>query len=222
MRPLLKVMLVLVAIFASTFIVGRLLGILTVENVRTWLAMANEVEPAYVIAAVIALLFTDLFIAVPTLTVTLLSGYFLGFPAGAATAFAGMGCAAFTGYAVGRRWGDRGINLLVKDEQQRSDLDAEFARSGPAMIVLSRAAPMIPEVTACMAGATGMAVWVYALCFTISTLPYALIAAYAGSVSSLEDPRPAIFAALFLYAVLWSCWFVFRRRRRKRRAQAGP
>lgn len=214
MRPLLKVMLVLLCIFASTFIVGRLLGVLTVENVRSWLTLANEVEPIYVIATVIVLLFTDLFVAVPTLTITLLSGYFLGFPAGAMTAFAGMSCAAFTGYALSWQWGEKGIDLLVRDEQQKAALTSEFQRSGPAMIVLSRAAPMIPEVTACMAGATRMAIWRYGLFFTISTVPYALIAAYAGSISSVKDPAPAIFASLFLYAVLWSCWFIYRRRRR--------
>ncbi len=214
MRPLLKVMLVLVCIFASTFIVGRLLGILTVENVRSWLALANEIEAIYVIATVILLLFSDLFVAVPTLTITLLSGYFLGFPAGAMTAFVGMSCAAFTGYALSWRWGEKGIDLLVKDERQKAALTTEFQRTGPMMIVLSRAAPMIPEVTACMAGATRMAIWRYVLFFTISTVPYALIAAYAGSISSVNDPMPAIFASLLLYAVLWSCWFIYRRRRR--------
>ena len=222
MRPLLKVMLVLVCIFGSTFIIGRLLGVLTVENVRTWLAWANEIEPAYVIATVIVLLFADLFVAVPTLTITLLSGYFLGFPAGALAAVAGMSCAAFTGYALSWRWGEKGIDLLIKDASQKAALKSEFQRSGPVMIVLSRAAPMIPEVTACMAGATGMAIWRYGLFFSISTVPYALIAAYAGSISSLEDPRPAIFASLFLYAVLWSCWFMFRRRRKKLNVSIGP
>jgi len=221
MRPLLKVMLVLLCIFGSTFIVGRLLGVLTVDNVRTWLSLANEIEPVYVVATVILLLFADLFVAVPTLTITLLAGYFLGFPAGASAAFAGMSCAAFTGYALSWRWGEKGIDLLVRDEQQKAALRSEFQRSGPVMIVLSRAAPMIPEVTACMAGATGMAVWRYGLCFAVSTAPYALIAAYAGSISSLEDPRPAIFASLFLYAILWSCWFLFRRRRKKLSAGAG-
>ena len=34
MKPLIKVMLILGAIFALTFVFGRLLGILTVENVK--------------------------------------------------------------------------------------------------------------------------------------------------------------------------------------------
>lgn len=211
MKPLLKVMLVLASVFATTFVVGRLLGILTVDNVRFWLEQINEIDKIYVAGTVILLLFADLVIAVPTLTITLLSGFFLSFPLGAIAAFTGVTSAAFTGYALSWRWGEKGINLLVRDETQRSDLVDAFHRNGPVMIVLSRAAPMVPEVTACMAGATRMSIWRYSLFFTISTLPYILIAAYAGSISSLENPRPAIYASLALYAVLWIGWFLFRR-----------
>lgn len=83
MRPLLAVMLVLGAVFASTFVAGRLLGILTEANVRAWLAEAGSVSPAWIAGLVILLLFIDLFVAVPTLTVTLLGSYFLGFGAAA-------------------------------------------------------------------------------------------------------------------------------------------
>lgn len=218
MRPLLKVMFILICIFGSTFLLGRVLGILTVENVRFWLSQAAEIDATYVVAGVLLLLFADLFIAVPTLTITLLAGYFLGFPLGGATAFAGMSSAALAGYAISRKWGEKGISFLIRDEAQRDDLSQTFLRSGPAMIILSRAAPMIPEVTACMAGATRMPFWRYCLYFGISTLPYVAIAAYAGSISSLEDPKPAIWASLFLYATLWLGWALFRRNQKKRLA----
>lgn len=216
MKHLIKVMLFLGAIFASTFVVGRLTGILTVENVQRWLEMAQSVDPKWVVGTVIFLLFLDLLVAVPTLTVTILAGYFLGFPAGAATAVVGMTLAAFLGYWISRRWGQRGIAFLVKDETDRQELVETFHKSGPAMIMLSRAAPMVPEVTACMAGATRMLFPSYCLFFAISTLPYAMIAAYAGSISSLESPQPAIYAVLLLYLVLWSGWFVFQRRNRRK------
>lgn len=82
------------------------------------------------------------------------------------------------------------------------------------MIMLSRAVPIVPEVTACMAGVTRMPIARYFLFFFLSTVPYVVIAAYAGSISSIESPQPAIFAALFLYAVLWVGWFIFRRTRK--------
>ena len=192
MRPLVLVMATLAGIFASTFVIGRAAGILTADNVRLWLEQVHQTNAAWVMAAVTVLLFADLLVAVPTLTITLLSGYFLGFGLGASTAFAGISAAAFAGYGLCRRWGHHGIALIVRDARQRRALEASFRARGPAMILLCRAAPILPEVTACMAGATRMPFVHFAALFTIGTLPYVLIAAYAGSVSSIDDPRPAI------------------------------
>ena len=90
-----------------------------------------------------------------------------------------------------------------------------FHRNGPAMIMLSRAAPIVPELTACMAGATRMNLSLYGVFFAVGTVPYVLIAAYAGSISSVSNPQPAIYAALFLYLTLWIGWYAFRLRANK-------
>lgn len=212
MTSLVKVMLTLGSLFALSFIAGRLLGILTVENVQAWLEWAGQVDPVVVATIVVFLLFADLFVAVPTLTITILAGYFLGFPLGAAAAFAGMVLAAFTGYGISRVWGQRAIAILIKDADNRYELTIAFQTGGPVMIMLSRAAPIVTEVCACMAGATGMSLRRYCAFFAIGTFPYVLIAAYAGSVSSFDDPAPAIIAILVLNAGLWAAWAVFRRR----------
>ncbi len=217
MKPLLKVMAILTLIFASTFILGRVFGILTVENVRWLLEEAQQVDPIYVIAAVVLLLFIDLFVAVPTLTITLLAGYFLGFPLGMASALTGTTLAVLGGYIISRRYGDRALGFLVKDENERIKMAQAFARSGPAMIMLARSAPMIPEVTACMAGVTRMPLLRYLTFYVLGTVPYVGIAAYAGSISTLSDPKPAIFAALGLYATLWIGWFIYQRIEAKNR-----
>jgi uncharacterized membrane protein YdjX (TVP38/TMEM64 family) len=210
-KHLIKVMLVLASVFATTFIVGRLLGILTIENVRIWLEAVQNTNPAWVAALVVALLFIDLVVAVPTLTITILAGFFLGFPMGFAASLTGMSLAAFTGYAMSRIWGGRVLNFLVKDNAEQRAMKETFQISGPAMILLSRAAPIAPEVTACMAGVTRMPFSRYLLLFALSTVPYVAIASYAGSVSAVESPQPAIFAAIILYGVLWCGWFWFRR-----------
>ncbi|MDJ0615026.1 MAG: VTT domain-containing protein [Rhizobiaceae bacterium] len=177
MKSLLKVMFVLAAIFASTFILGRVLGILTIENVRMWFEQAQLIDPIWVALIAIALLFADLFVAVPTLTIILLSGFFLGFPLGFSVALVGVSAAAFSGYVISRRWGEAGIRFLVRDQTERDDLKSAFQTSGPVMIMLSRAAPIVPEVTACMAGATRIPFLKYLLWFSIGTLPYVGIAA---------------------------------------------
>ena len=212
MRPLLKVMVILAAVFASTFILGRIFGILTEANVRAWLQAASETSPDWIVAVVFLLLFIDLFVAIPTMTVTILAGYFLGFPLALAASLAGVSAAALTGYLISLRFGDRVIRKLVADPQQRDDLTKAFHKNGPVMILLSRAAPIVPEVTACMAGATRMPPTRYATFFLLSTLPYVAVASYAGSVSTFDDPRPAIFAAIVLYGVLWIGWAMYRRR----------
>ena len=169
MKYLIKVMLILGCTFATTFIVGRLLGILTVENVQNWLDWAGRVDPLVVTGIVVLLLFADLFVAVPTLTITILAGYFLGFPLGAAAAFIGMCLAAYSGYEISRMWGQRGIAFLVKDAEDRASLVASFQASGPAMIMLSRAVPIVTEVSACMAGATRMPLARYSAFFAVGT-----------------------------------------------------
>jgi hypothetical protein len=62
-----------------------------------------------------------------------------------------------------------------------------------------------------MAGMTKIPLLRFAMFWVIGTLPYMGIAASAGSVSTSDDPRPAIFAALGLYTVMWTGWFVYRK-----------
>lgn len=211
MKGLIKIMLILMGIFIAIFILGRVLGILTTDNVRFILEQAAQVETAYLVMVVIALLFADVILSVPTLTVILLAGYFLGFPLALLSSYIGIASALFSAYFISTIGGERAMAWLVKDEVKRADMRDTFARNGPVMIILSRAAPMVPEVTACLAGAMGMGFGRYMLYFTISTLPYIAIAAYAGSISSVDDPAPAIYAMLFLYAILWGGWLLFRR-----------
>ena len=215
MKPLIKVMLILGSAFTVTFILGRVFGILTVENVKHWLELAGSVDPLWLAGTVILLLFIDLFVAVPTLTITILDGFFLGFPGGATAAFIGMSLAAFSGYAISRIWGESAVSFLIRDKNDRQEMAETFQKNSPTMIVLSRAAPIVPEVTACMAGATNMRFSLYVGYFTLSTLPYVLIATYAGSISSPDSPQPAIYAALSLYAALWIGWYCFRRKARQ-------
>lgn len=100
-------------------------------------------EYAVVAGTVVLLLFADHFVAVPTLTITILGGYFLGFSSGVTAAFAGMSLAAGSGYGISRVWGQRGIGLLIKDARDRAELTAAFETSGPVMIMLSHAVPIM-------------------------------------------------------------------------------
>lgn len=215
MRPLLKIMAALMLVFLAIFLAGQLFGILTVDKVRGLLEAAQQVDPAYIFGAIVVLLLLDIILSVPTLATTLLAGFFLGFPLGAAAAFTGLTLAMLVGYGLSRQYGHGVIGVILKDETERAQMAEAFTRNGPAMIMLARAAPMAPEVTACMAGVTRMPLLRYLTFFALGTVPYVGIAAYAGSVSTLDDPQPAIFTALGLYAILWAGWFLYQRREKR-------
>ncbi len=211
MRALIKLILVLAAIFASTFILAKLTGIISVEKIELWLTAAKNIDTFMLSALIVMLLFSDLFIAVPTLTVMILSGYFLGHMNGAITSIIGVMLAGITGYILSSIFGHKLEKLIVKDSQQRLELREQFTRYGLLMIIFSRAIPILPEITACLSGLTKMPFTKFLFAWTVSSVPYAVIATYSGSISSVENPKPAIITAVALTVIMWFAWFVIKR-----------
>ena len=106
MKSMFKLMLILALAFASTFLVLNLTGLLSIERIKIWLDMAQSVSPWVISLLVVTLLFADLFVAMPTLTIMLLAGFFLGPMAGAFSATGGLSLAGFCGYFMSDRYGD--------------------------------------------------------------------------------------------------------------------
>jgi uncharacterized membrane protein YdjX (TVP38/TMEM64 family) len=202
-------MLMLGLFFTAMMVIFKFTGLLTVDNIKLWLEAAQNISPVYVAAIVVTLLFADLIMAVPSLTITILAGFFLGPVAGAAAAVSGMMLAGLSGYGLSRYKGEVLVRYLIKEEFERQQAKETFLAHGVIIILLSRAAPVIPEVSACMAGLTRMPFLRFLGAWSLSSIPYAAIAAYAGSVSSLANPMPAIFAAIFLSGGSWLGWAIF-------------
>jgi len=215
MKPLLKIALVLIAFFASTFLIVKATGILTPAKIEYWFMVAKDISPIYVAAIVITILFLDLLIAVPTLTVTILAGYFLGHTQGALAAFIGMFFSAVVGYALSSWFGPRLLTRVLKSQEKRAEINQAFYQYGFIMVLLARAVPILPEVTACLAGLTRMRFPLFLAAWSISTIPYVLIATYAGSISTLDNPKPAIFTAIGLTAALWLAWLIFQTKKKR-------
>jgi uncharacterized membrane protein YdjX (TVP38/TMEM64 family) len=219
MRALVKLMLVLATLFATTFILAKFTGVISIEKIELWLTAAKSVNSFYLALIIILLLFSDLFIAVPTLTVMILSGYFLGPVYGAITAIIGVMLAGSSGYILSYFYGEKLEKLVIKDHQQRFALREQFELYGILMIVFSRAMPILPEITACLAGMTKMPVIKFITAWSVSSVPYAIIASYAGSISSLNNPKPAIITTIVLTTICWTAWFLVQRlyKRKKQR-----
>ena len=212
MKAMIKLIASLAAIFATSFLIAKSTGLFSIDQIEEWLENAQRLSPIYVGSIVAAVLFADLFIAVPTLTVTILSGYFLGFPAGTIAALIGTMMAGVVGYGVSHRFGDTVMRIVSKDPEKIQQIKTTFHEHGFVMILLSRAAPIVPEISACLAGFTRMPFSRFIAAWTLCTVPYVIIAAYAGSVSTLSNPKPAIFAAIGISGTLWLAWYFFRRK----------
>lgn len=221
MKSLIKVMLVLALFFASTFIILKSTGLITVEKIELWLEVAKNINPIYVAIIVAALLFADLFIAVPTLTVMILGGYFLGPLIGAIAGISGLFLAGACGYAISRKYGSLLLNFLIRDLEKQKEAVETFQKHGAIVILLSRAMPILPEVSACMAGMTKMKFIKFLALWLTSTIPTATIASYAGSVSTLQNPKPAIYAVVGITVFFWLGWYVFRKVEQGRKVKAG-
>ena len=211
MRNLLKIMLTLACVFASTFLIAKLTGVISIEKIHTWLEFARNSHSNYVAIIVIALLALDIVFAVPTLTIIMLSGYFLGHTYGAIASITGVLLAGGLGYMLSYFYGEKLEKLIIKNEQQRQELRVVFNQFGIPMILLSRAMPILPEVTACMSGMTKMPFWKFMLAWILSSVPYVLIASYAGAISTLNNPKPAIITAIGLTTFFWLGWFILQR-----------
>ena len=212
MKQLITIALILAAAFASTFIIIKTTGVLTIDDIKQWLTMASEINPVYVVLTVVVLLFADLFIAVPTLTICILSGYFLGWITGGLASTSGMMLAGIAGYWICRAIGPKLLMKIYKDPKKLAEMQNIFSEHSTSVILMCRAMPILPEVVSCLAGANKMSFFRFMAYDSISTIPYAFIAAYAGSTSSLAHPTPAFLTAIGISLTLWLSWLFFLRR----------
>lgn len=211
MKTLFKTFLTIALFFIATFVVIKMFDLITINDIENWLEAAKTISPLYIGVLVALLLFADLFIAVPTLTICILSGYFLGAGLGALSSIIGVTLAGTIGYLLSRSIGRIFLNKFIRNADELRDMETSFQRYGFVMILISRALPVLPETTACLAGLTRMPFSKFMLAWVISSYPYVTIAAYAGSISSLDNTKPAIFTAIALSAFFWISWIIFLR-----------
>lgn len=209
MKALFKFAFILGAFFTFTLVVFKLLDLFTVDDIRSWLEFAQELSIWHIALIIIGLMAIDLFVAIPTLSLSILSGFFLGMELGAFVSSLGMMSAGSLGYFLSRHYGEKILVSISSDAQQRAEMTTLFIKHGVFSLLLCRAAPMLPEIASCLAGITRMSFLRYLLFFGLGTVPYSLIAAYAGSVSTVDNPQPAIYAFLGIFGGLTLIWLGF-------------
>lgn len=223
MKDLIKTALVIATCFAATFGILVATGLMQRDDVVHWLEQARLIDAWIVALIVIALLVADLFIAVPTMTVTLLAGYFLGPVFGALAAATGMITAGVMGYVISNRFGRSVLRRIITDEGRLHEMEQVFSRYGLTVLMICRAMPILPEVSCCLAGITRMRFVKFGFGYLVGTVPYVLVCTWLGAQSSASGPMPAIWGAAVVSIVMWSCWFFLIRhhRRSNRKALRG-
>lgn len=207
MKQLIQIALTLAGVFIALFLLMRLTGVFSSDDIKLWLAQAAQLDKLYVAGIIVLLLVSDLLIAVPTMATCILAGYFLGFFWGGLTASLGMLMAGSIGFGICRRYGANLLSKIYPDPEKLKEMQQLFYNQGSKVILISRALPMLPEICACLAGANHMPYGRFIVFFALATLPYAFIAALAGSHSSLSNPTPALATAVFMSVSLWAIWF---------------
>ncbi len=215
MKSLIKVILILGLVSGSSFFIVQSTGLITIDRIDYWFNEVRSISPLYIGAAVLCLMFIDLFISIPTLATIMLAGFFMGTVLASAFTIAGLTIAGSLGYLLGRRFGEPILGFLLKDDAQRTELQESFMAHGFVTILLSRALPVLPEVSTVIAGMTKMSFPKFLTAWLISITPYTIIAAYAGASSSPRSPEPAIVAWAVLTSTLWLGWYFFKRAQKR-------
>ena len=209
MKTLFKFVFLLGAFFTASLLILKAADLFTIDDIKLWLTEAQEASHFVVGGVIVGLMLIDLFIAIPTLSLTILAGFFLGMELGLAYSSIGMIGAGSMGYFLSKFKGDSLLKRISKDHADIEDMKRLFNQFGPIALSLCRAAPMLPEVTSCLAGVTNMPYWKYIFYYFLGTVPFAAIAVYAGSISTVDDPEPGFIAFGAVFGFLTLVWIVF-------------
>ncbi len=215
MKHLLKLYAYIIGFFVGIFLLMNLTGWLSVSDVKHYVAAVTGSSPLVIGLVIGLLLASDVFFAVPTIFLVTSAGYLLGFWAGLLVTVAGMFFSGLIAYTLCRWSGHRILRWVLGGEDEMRQVRELFHTYGSGALIVSRALPMLPESTCCLAGIHRMPFGKFALFYLLGTLPYAVVLVYLGSVSSRENPYPALLGISGVYVILWAIWWKMIRKNNK-------
>lgn len=214
MKDLIKIAAILALAFASTFIIIKSTGLITEEGVSAFLQEAKSINPWWLATLVIGLLLVDLLIAVPTMTTILFAGFLMGPIYGGLASATGLMLLGVTGYGMGYRIGRPVLLRFFKDEKRLPEIERAFARNDLLLLFVCQAMPILPELSCTLAGIARTRFRRFLFGYAVGVVPFAFIVAYAGSISTLSNPTPAIYTAIGVSVILLLFWTLLKRRSR--------
>jgi uncharacterized membrane protein YdjX (TVP38/TMEM64 family) len=194
------------AVILSKLLIENVLGIQLDTLVESWMARAGTGGGAI---AVVTLLAADLFLPIPSSLVMVLSGAIFGVLWGSVFSLMGSIGGEWLGFELVRRYGRRASSKMVGDDELER-LSRVFARHGAAVVVVTRALPVVMETMSVVAGLSKMNRGSFLVASLLGTAPIVVVYAYAGAVS--RQTGSLVPAIIMLIAVAGLGWILFRAR----------
>lgn len=189
------------------------------DGAKLWL---TEYGRAWGWVAALGLLIADLVLPVPATGVISALGYVYGTWWGGLVGAAGSFLSGVVAYELCRAGGQRAADRLLGPEDQVRAARVFAGGLGGWMVALSRWMPLLPELTACMAGLTKMSRRRFLPALACGCLPMGLVFAAVGSTGT-NRPELAIGLSVLIPAVLYAgtAWWMKRREMPGRTRQPG-
>jgi uncharacterized membrane protein YdjX (TVP38/TMEM64 family) len=155
-----------------------------------------------VIAMVVAVLSTDIFLPVPSSFVSTLAGTRLGITLATLASWIGMTIGAVLGYLLAR-WCGRPLAERFADSQDLAKMDAASERFGPVLLVVLRAVPVLAEASVLVVGVNRLAWQKFLWPVMLSNLAIALVYSTLGHLANMQQWLvPALVISITIPAVL--------------------
>ena len=192
-------------IILSKLLIENVLGIQSDSLIESWMGRAGTGSAV----VMISLLAADLFLPIPSSLIMVLSGAAFGVLWGSMFSLVGSIGGEWLGFELVRRYGRRASSKMVGDDELER-LSRVFARHGPAVVVVTRALPVVMETMSVVAGLSKMKRTTFLVASLLGTAPIVVVYAYAGAVS--RQTGSLVPAVIMLIAVAGLGWVVYRAR----------
>ena len=194
-------------LLAISFIPGLVMAIFFVlwgDFFEEWVKPSEfnktyDLSTAWIIA--LSLMVSDLFLPIPASALMTAIGAKYGFLLGFSINVSGLLLAGLTAYAIARFLGRKKAGMLCS-EKELAEYGAFFNKWGGASIIISRALPILPEVTSLMAGFAGMNFKKYLLSLLAGSVPVALLYSWLG-ITTADEPAWGMAVAVSIPLLLW-------------------
>jgi uncharacterized membrane protein YdjX (TVP38/TMEM64 family) len=193
------------AIILSKLLIENVLGIRTDALIESWMGRAGTGSALLMIA----LLAADLFLPIPSSLIMVLNGAAFGVLWGSVFSLVGSVGGEWLGFELVRRYGRTASSRIAGDDELER-LSRVFARHGAAVVVVTRALPVVMETMSVVAGLSKMTRGSFLIASLLGTVPIVVVYAYAGAVS--RQTGSLVPAIIMLIAVAGLGWIVYRAR----------